>query len=311
MFEHCVLVLNGKGGVLKTSLTAQLAGLAAFNGWKVLAVDLDQQGNLARDLGYTDKSDNGANLYDAVVRSSTLTPLKDVRPELDVVPGGVHHLRLYREVSNPPGNMVPTYDEIRRVLAPIAPRYDLIVIDAPPGGEAIHLSALSAARWVLIPTQPDQASIDGLSTVFRTLSSVRDSTNPSVEVLGVVLGPMASNASRLRSDAVARLNEVVGDKVHIFDRTIRSSQVAAVQCRELGLLVHEYEDAALNATPWYKLSKEERKNRRNFSDAAPGLAEDYRVLVDEIMRRITEGLIETEREELRSSPASEHANHRR
>jgi chromosome partitioning protein len=288
MLNNTIVVLNGKGGVLKTSLTAQLAGLAALAGWKVLAVDLDQQGNLARDLGYTQLSDGGRNLLDAVTGADTLNPLRNVRPELDVVAGGPYHLRMYRDVANGmSGNVIPRYDEVERALEPIANDYDLIVIDAPPGGEAIHLAALTAARWVLIPTQPDHASIDGLSTVFRSLQSVRGSTNPHISVLGVLLGPVSTQASRLRTDAMALLREILGDDIHLFERTIRAAQVVAVQCREHGLLVHEYEAASALATPWYKLSKEERKGRRNFSEAAPGLAEDYQLVVTEVLNRVT------------------------
>ena len=49
--ERSIMLFNGKGGVGKTSIAANLAGLAALGGWKVLVVDLDKQGNLARDFG--------------------------------------------------------------------------------------------------------------------------------------------------------------------------------------------------------------------------------------------------------------------
>ena len=62
MLDNVLLVTNGKGGVGKTSLVANLAGLAVKAGWSVLAVDLDPQGNLARDLGYVDRSDGGQGL---------------------------------------------------------------------------------------------------------------------------------------------------------------------------------------------------------------------------------------------------------
>ena len=59
--HNVIAFANGKGGVGKTSLTANVAGLAADAGWRVLAVDLDPQGNLGSDLGYdqTDKGDDG------------------------------------------------------------------------------------------------------------------------------------------------------------------------------------------------------------------------------------------------------------
>src|SRR5206468_10346854 len=84
----CVMVSNGKGGVLKTSLTANVAGLSAASGWRVLAVDLDPQGNLASDLGMLDASDGGEGLLRAVAEQAPLEPLRDVRPGLDLVAGG-------------------------------------------------------------------------------------------------------------------------------------------------------------------------------------------------------------------------------
>ena len=289
MLSNTMLVLNGKGGVLKTTLTAQLAGLAALSGWRVLAVDLDQQANLARDLGYSSRSDGGRGLYEACIEHKPLTPIAEVRPRLDVIAAGPETNRLYREVANGPGGaLIPAYDQLVEALAPLASHYNLVIIDSPPGGEAIHLAAMTAARHVVIPTQPDQGSIDGLATVFRSLLSVRRTTNPSIEVLGVVLGPVPSQASRLRLDTMTSLEKLLGGRVHVFERTVRAAQLVAVHCRDLGLLVHEYEDAAKNnATPWYKLSKEQRRSQRTYSSAAPGLAEDYQQLATEILERFT------------------------
>ena len=282
MFKNGLLVLNGKGGVLKTTLAAQVAGIAAMSGWKVLAVDLDQQANLSRDLGFTDRSDGGRGLYQAIADGRPLVPIPDVRPGLDVIAAGPDTLKLYREIT------APLFDELDRVLTPLAANYDLVVIDSPPGGENVHLAAMTSARFVLIPTQPDQASVDGLATVMRSMSAVRRSTNPTIEILGVVIGPVATTATRLRAETRARLHDHLGDRVHVFDQTIRNAQLVAVHCRDTGSLVHEYEEAANSQPPWYKVSKEARRNTKSFSAAAPGLASDYQKLTDEILRRFTE-----------------------
>jgi hypothetical protein len=62
MLANCLAVTNAKGGVGKTSITANVAAAAALGGWRTLAVDLDAQGNLARDLGYRERSDEGRAL---------------------------------------------------------------------------------------------------------------------------------------------------------------------------------------------------------------------------------------------------------
>ena len=84
--RRVVAIANGKGGVGKTSLTAGLAGLIAGAGYRVLTVDADPQGNLRRDLGYD--STDGQSLASAIQSGTQLEPLRDVRPNLDCIPGG-------------------------------------------------------------------------------------------------------------------------------------------------------------------------------------------------------------------------------
>ena len=88
--DRVVAVINGKGGVLKTTLTANIGGLLAHSGYHVLLVDLDPQGNLAEDLGYTETStdDEGAALARGLIVGGDIEVVKDVRPNLDVLPGG-------------------------------------------------------------------------------------------------------------------------------------------------------------------------------------------------------------------------------
>src|SRR5204862_7551815 len=120
-------VINGKGGTLKTSITANLAGLVAEGDMRVLAVDLDPQGNLAEDLGYGDdeRADEGLGLLEAVMAGRPLAPVRDVRPNLDVVPGGEHLTELAvmlqsRRQRDPSG-----VTALARSMAGVAGEYDL------------------------------------------------------------------------------------------------------------------------------------------------------------------------------------------
>lgn len=295
MIKNAIMVMNGKGGVLKTTLTAQIAGIAALSGWRVLAVDLDQQANLARDLGYADRSDGGASLLAAVTGGAPVLPIADVRPNLDVVTGGPELVKLSRHLElERASETVATYRHLEAAIRAIAEPYQLVIFDSPPGGEVLHLEAMTASRGVVVPTQPDQGSIDGLATVFRRLNEVRAGPNPDLEVLGVALGPVPSQSTRLRADAVEKLQSLGGGAVHVFDTVIRSTQKIAVECRETGTLVHEYEQAAVaaaeaaaTAPKWYQLTPSERRKRRSFSSAAAGLAEDYQDLTAEILQRFT------------------------
>jgi chromosome partitioning protein len=282
MIPAALMVSNGKGGVLKTSLAANLCGLAALSGWRVLAVDLDPQGNLASDFGVLEKSDGGAGLLRAVAEGTPLEPLREVRPGLDLVAGGPATAELTGHLSRAALTGQVVHGRLERALAPIAGEYNLVVFDSPPGEALIHTLALTAAHYVLIPTQPDMASINGLGAVFGRLLDVRDSTNPAVEVLGVVVGPVGTQSKAIVRDTKAKLAEVLGETIPVFDPTIRLAQAAAVHCRERGLLAHEYEQAAGSATPWWERRGSSERGP-SFSTAAAGLADDYQRLAEAIL----------------------------
>ena len=295
VLDNVLLVTNGKGGVGKTSLVANLAGLAAKAGWSVLAVDLDPQGNLARDLGYLDRSDGGQGLLAAVLLDQELSVVEAVRPlaedrgsersgagRLDVVAGGPQVARLSDQLGIEVARSGPAgYGRLLDVIGALAPAYDLVLCDLPPGDGAIGRAALRMGHFVLVPTPPDDAGIDGLGQIFAELQ-LASADNPGLEVLGVVLTLVVSGATAVERRARADLEVLLGDQVAVFERTIRFAQAAAVACRGSGLLADEYAARAASATPWYRARAEGRPVER-YSSAAAGLAEDYRLLAGEVL----------------------------
>ena len=286
MIEHSILTINGKGGVGKTSLVANLCGLAAASGWRVLTVDTDPQGNLARDLGVLPASDDGLNLRDAILARAPLTPLTDVRPGLDLAAGGRHMDGLVAEVQlmMARGQYLTALGLVETMLAKVADRYDLIVIDSPPGERAIQTLAARAAGHLLIPTAPDDCSVDGLGAVFDLYQQLRtDGGNTSLDILGVVLTLAVSTATNVKRTVRSTLRSLLGEQIIVFDSTIRFAQAAAVDCRRDGRLAHEYEQAALSAEPWWKATG----GGESFSRAATGLAGDYQQLTNEVLAALT------------------------
>ena len=282
MIPNSILTINGKGGVGKTSLVANIAGLTAGSGWRVLAIDTDPQGNLARDLGVLEQADDGANLRDAILGREPLAPLRSVRQGLDLAPGGRHLDSLVAEVQlmMARGQYLSALGLFDRMLAGIADQYDLIITDSPPGERAIQTLAARAAGHLLIPTVPDDCSVDGLGAVFDLYQQLRtDGGNPNLNILGVVLTLSVSTATNVKRSVRATLAELLGSHVKVFDSTVRFAQAAAVDCRCDGRLAHEYEQAALAAEPWWKNSTK----GVTFSRAATGLADDYQQLTNEIL----------------------------
>ncbi len=287
-----VAVVNGKGGVGKTTITANVGGLLAAGGSHVLLVDLDPQGNLAEELGYTGTSldDGGRALAQALVFGGRFEPARNVRPCLDVLVGGPEldmaaaGLTI-RAQKDPVGAKLALAAE----LAMVAGEYDLVLIDCPPGQETLQQAALAAARWALIPVKTDSSSRKGLRDVARRLRAVIE-VNPDLDLLGVVLFGVNRSASRVVDSARAAIAGDLGSESSVFQTSIRHVEAAAQEVRDRGLLVHELEKAVAAGPTWWQV----RRSGRSDDDgprvrSASGLAEDYQTLGDEIILRIAAG----------------------
>jgi cellulose biosynthesis protein BcsQ len=290
MLSNAIAIANGKGGVGKTSLSANLSAIAAASGWRVLAVDVDMQGNLGMDLGYrqTDSGDDGLALLEAIQQRRPAAPsMLNVRPNLDVISAGHMTRDLegtvgFRRFSDP-----ATVSALEEVLAPISERYDLIVFDCPPSGASVMADlALAAARGLVIPVKFDEGSLDGLELMGRRVGELRTSgVNPDLELFGIVLFDIATNETAIRAEVHDTLVEVFGGRVRVFDPPIRRSARAARDMRRDGLVSIEYERAAIDerADRLAALRKGLRGLGPAKSQAASGLADDYMAVAESIL----------------------------
>lgn len=295
-------VINGKGGVLKTSLAANVGALLAAAGWKVLEIDLDVSGNLKLDFGLTDdpEDDMGRGLVEAIWYGEKALPVvKDVRTNLDFVFGGRGLEQLGSLARSSMVDDLPTGSlagEFARALSEVADDYDLILLDCPPGNAEIQDMALAVARWVLIPTKTDQASLDGLRTVGPRVKRARR-TNPELRYAGVVVTAHNPAATRVLREVRSMLSQL-GDTVPLMETTIRHSQTAAFDCRARGQLAHELaRDAESSKSTRLKFLSARRRSAGGadnvvelptaLSGTANSLADDYRHLAKEIRELIT------------------------
>lgn len=290
MLQRVIAFANGKGGVFKTSLATTFAGLSALGGYRVLLIDLDPQGNAGEDLGY--ESDGGAALMRSLVLGETpLEPkLRQVRPGIDVIPGGekLNDLAGLLVTRNLRGQNVSNL--LASGLADLMERnldedgelpYDLVVIDCPPGEPSLQLLALCAARWLVIPTKADNASLKGMAQIATRLVEARE-WNESIELLGVVLCDILPSAKKLRRETEVKINSMLGGVAPLFTHVIRNS-VSAFAARGAGMLAHEY-SASTGAEPFYKALQEGRSP--SSAGSAPALAGDYTLLSEELLLRI-------------------------
>lgn len=300
--RRVIAFLNGKGGVGKTSICANTAGILAEAEYKTLVIDLDKQGNQGRDLGYkdTEYDDQGEALFNALVLNKPLVPVKGIRPNLDVIPAGVERLELVADALA--GRAMRNEDVstlLAQKIAEIADQYDVILIDCPPGDAVLQDQAIVASKWLVIPTQLDDASLDGLKAIARRVASSR-TINESLQVLGVVIFAALKSATRVTAETRTKLEAIMGGSAPVFTSTIRFAQSSAVTARARGQVAIELARDAEGEDrfAWKKaldrrakgeaVDPSDTKPSTRIADSATSLASDYLELTGEILNTLGE-----------------------
>src|SRR3954471_12854848 len=178
--SRCIAFVNGKGGVGKTSLVANLAGLYANGGYRVLVIDLDPQGNVGNDLGYigTGRTDDGEALVNAVSNHQALVPMTEVRPNLDICCGGDQLDELSDALDKHTDGGGET--ELAAALAQVAENYDLVLIDCPPRNKPLQPPCIPASEWGVHPDKREGGSPPGHSKGSPPFMDVRETVNPGL-----------------------------------------------------------------------------------------------------------------------------------
>ena len=202
--QRTLAVLNQKGGVGKTTVTLGLASAAATAGRRVLVVDLDPQGASTWVLGVDPATSTGsvADLLDPDGPAAhELIVASGWGDQVDVLPGSARLQQLEQGSSQ----------RLRQQLTRVEQRYDAILIDCPPSLGNLTRSALTAARHALIVVEPSALGLRGIGGVADLIDEVWDSTNPDLELAGVILNrvPAVSSEAERR---IAELARIVGRK---------------------------------------------------------------------------------------------------
>ena len=287
-----VLVANQKGGVGKSTTVAAIAEMIAAagkRGRRVLVVDGDPQANVTvEDLGVD--GDGGQSLAQTLQFGAPLTPVRDVRPNLDVIAGGPHLAvaGATAQVMAENGINMAANLEAQLSLLSDSEGYDLVVIDSGPGDVPLLDTYLSVANYLLIPTRDDQASLGGVARLAKRFWHARK-RGSSIQLLGVLLFDVNPRATKRNEDVFAQVNEMLaGSGTTPFDITIRSAPAAAVDMRtlhktagELVALAHDERRSRIA-----KLRGKESPTRAMWSSDPSGLAADYQELVRQIIGRL-------------------------
>lgn len=297
---HCLVVANGKGGCGKTSIAANVAGaLALADDWRVLLVDLDPQAHLSLALGVEHHSrsggrdpDFGESLKLACMTGGRVPPelVTDVRPGLDLIPGGPGHLsELRRWLGLKVGERQrdEAYGSLTRALAGVADGYNVVVLDTGPAAkDDLSYLALATARWLVAPMRPYDFDVSGIHLLADMYGEITADINPQLEFLGVVLFALDPRATAMDTAVRERIGDVLGTQAKVFATAIRHG-AAAARAADAGLLAYEHEARR-------QIAERERfaalraglqlTGRGSFGANAAQLADDYCRLAEELCR---------------------------
>ncbi|ANM12839.1 MULTISPECIES: ParA family protein [Rhizobium] len=221
--HRIITIANQKGGVGKTTTAINLATALAAIGERVLIVDLDPQGNASTGLGI-DRRDRKLSSYDLMVgeRGVAEVTLETAVPNLFIVPSTMDLLGVEMEISQQSDRVF----KLRKALSsPEAMAFSYILLDCPPSFNLLTMNAMAAAHSVLVPLQCEFFALEGLSQLLETVSQVRRTVNPRLDIQGIVL-TMFDARNNLAQQVVNDVRTHLGEKVYhtLIPRNVRVSE---------------------------------------------------------------------------------------
>ena len=240
-----IAVLSQKGGTGKTTTVRTLTDVFRRIGLSVLAVDLDPQGNLSDYLDVDpdasptigDVLSGRAKPRDAI--HDGIIPANLGLAESELALGG----KMGRELT------------LKKALREVAGDYDLVLIDCPPALGLLTVNALVASDYALLSAEAQYFALQGVEQALEVIELARDSLNPDLQWLGVVLN-IADMRTRHSREAFDSLRQHFGDK--LVETTIRPS-IAYAESAERAMSILDYR---------------------------PDLGADYLSVADELLKRL-------------------------
>jgi chromosome partitioning protein len=256
-------VCNQKGGVGKTTTTINLGAALAEQGRRVLLVDFDPQGALSVGLGiqpheldatiYNLLMERGLSAHDVLVRTSV--------DGLDLLPSNIDlsgaEVQLVHEVGR---EFV-----LGRVLTPVIPDYDVILIDCQPSLGLLTVNALACADGVIVPLECEYFALRGVALLMETIEKVSSRLSPKLAVDGV-LATMYDSRTLHTREVLANVVQGFGETVFhtVISRTVRFPDATVA-----GEPITQFDPTSNGASAYRELAKEVLDRWRHGAPAGP------------------------------------------
>ncbi|APH18926.1 ParA family protein [Clostridium botulinum] len=246
-----ISIFNQKGGVGKTTTSINLCSCLAMNGYKILNIDIDPQGNTTSGMGL-DKNSLELSVYN--VLTSDEISIKEAIKQSELI-SNFYILPSTISLAGAEIELINKLDRERillQKLKEIENDFDYVFIDCPPSLGLLTINALAGSDSVLIPIQCEFYSLEGVGQLVNTIELVQKSLNSNLEVEGVILS-MYDIRTRLCNEVAEEVKKYFNDKVY---KTTIPRNVRLAEAPSFGLPIILYDSKCKGAEAYNNLSKE-------------------------------------------------------